>query len=321
MIKNVTDEERYRIDNLHSRSLENNPLDSPVDRKVHVYLPPDYFEGNTERYPVIYMLHGYDGSWTKPIIAAHLDKLWKNADIKTLATYQAIDEAILSGTLSPFILAQPDASLHLPAKGEARDFFTGEIRTKGSFYVNSPYTGNYDDYIIYDVVSYIDANYRTVADRQFRSLCGGSMGGYGALSLGLNHPDTFCCLASLSPANMGLQALSWELIMPFLVEIYGIDQARKIGRAAWDDIIDTRDMIHSQKDRLLPTRRLDEDGNLLGYDEKAAESWEKYNLNNMIRQKPDAYWGVQIMLCCECQDEYGFASETTTLHQTLVSEK
>ena len=48
---------RYRLDNFKSESLAGNPLGSPAERGIHVYLPPGYFEAEKARYPVVYFLH------------------------------------------------------------------------------------------------------------------------------------------------------------------------------------------------------------------------------------------------------------------------
>jgi S-formylglutathione hydrolase FrmB len=69
----------------------------------------------------------------------------------------------------------------------------------GSFYTNTPVTGNWEDYILRDVIGYIDANYRTLARPESRGIAGHSMGGYGALVLGMRHPETFSALYALSP--------------------------------------------------------------------------------------------------------------------------
>ncbi len=52
---------------------------------------------------------------------------------------------------------------------------------EGSFFNNSPITGNWEDFVVKDVVNYIDANFRTLPSADSRALIGLSMGGYGAL--------------------------------------------------------------------------------------------------------------------------------------------
>ena len=186
--------ERYRIDNFLSAALEGNPLNTPANRDLKIYLPPGYYESEDKRYSCIYYLHGYGGNnrgWT--VTSRTLKdraipwelipkKILKRIDMERITTFETLDELIENGDLEPVIFVQPDASLHVPNIDGRKDF-RGDVNTKGSFYINSPYSGNYMDYIIQDVINYVDSNYRTIPDKQHRSLMGGSMGGFGTLYL------------------------------------------------------------------------------------------------------------------------------------------
>lgn len=61
------------------------------------------------------------------------------------------------------------------------------------------------DHVCRDVIGYVDENYRTVADRKGRAINGISMGGFGAISLGLSHPELFCSIGSHS-GSLGMAA-------------------------------------------------------------------------------------------------------------------
>ena len=75
---------------------------------------------------------------------------------------------------------------------------------KGSMYSNSPTTGDWERFVAEDLVAYMDGHYRTLANRMSRGLAGHSMGGYGALRIGMKRPDVFfslyimsaCCLTA-----------------------------------------------------------------------------------------------------------------------------
>jgi S-formylglutathione hydrolase FrmB len=69
----------------------------------------------------------------------------------------------------------------------------------GSMYSSSVTTGDFENYVARDVVSYIDAHYRTIAARESRGLVGHSMGGYGATRIGMKHADVFGSLYIMSP--------------------------------------------------------------------------------------------------------------------------
>ncbi len=91
-----------------------------------------------------------------------------------------LNDLIIAGELKEMIVVMPDAS----------------NMYGGSWYVNSQLTGNYEDYIVEDLVGYIDSNYRTISSRDSRAIVGHSMGGYGAMKLAMKHPDVFGAVAS-----------------------------------------------------------------------------------------------------------------------------
>jgi enterochelin esterase-like enzyme len=69
----------------------------------------------------------------------------------------------------------------------------------GSMYSSSVTTGDFENFIARDVVSYIDGHYRTIPNRTSRGLVGHSMGGYGASRIGMKHADVFGSLYIMSP--------------------------------------------------------------------------------------------------------------------------
>jgi S-formylglutathione hydrolase FrmB len=153
---------------IHGAALEGNFEGEAVDRDVIVFLPPSYFQDTTRRYPVAYALHGYSigaEQWTQEI---HVP--------------QTIEGAFAQGTRE-MIVVLPDSKT---AYG-------------GSMYSGSVTVGDFEDFIAHDVVAYIDAHYRTIPDRLSRGLVGHSMGGYGALRIGMKHPDVFSALYVMSP--------------------------------------------------------------------------------------------------------------------------
>ena len=89
----------------------------------------------------------------------------------------------------------------------------------GCMFANSVTTGYWEDYVADDLVAYIDGHYRTIPDRMSRGLGGHSMGGYGVMLIGMNRPDVFsalyslsaCCLNEMSPRG-GERAVAMEAI-------------------------------------------------------------------------------------------------------------
>ena len=161
---------------IHGTALEGNLEGDAVDRDVIVFLPPSYGAETSRRYPVVYALHGYfigAEQWTHEI---HVP--------------QTIEGAFAQGS-HEMIVVLPDA----------------KTVYNGSMYSSSETTGDFERFISHDVVSYIDAHYRTIADRESRGLVGHSMGGYGASRIGIKHPEVFGALYLMSPCCLSPMAV------------------------------------------------------------------------------------------------------------------
>jgi enterochelin esterase-like enzyme len=153
---------------IHSPGLEHNLLGDPADQPVSIYLPEAYAKDAGKRFPVLVFLHGYTD----------------RAPDRHAGEFQsALDRLIASGTIQPMIVVLPN----------------GLNKYLGAFYANSSTTGNWDDYIVHDVVGYVDKTYRTLAAAEHRGVAGHSMGGYGALTLAFRHPDVFGAVYAMSP--------------------------------------------------------------------------------------------------------------------------
>ena len=155
---------------VHSAALEHNHVGDSPDRAVAVYLPPNYEKG-TRRYPVLYLLHGYTGD----------EHGWMNPNYVGLP--EMMDSLIQKRAIVPMIVVMPNSF----------------NRFGGSMYTNSELTGNWEDFIVRDLVGYIDAHYRTLAATASRGIAGHSMGGYGALRIGMEHPEVFAAAYGMSP--------------------------------------------------------------------------------------------------------------------------
>jgi len=227
-----------------------------------------------------------------------------------------LDELITNGESKPFILAQPDASLHIPNINRTNNL-RGVPATKGSYYINSPFSGNYLDYIAKDVVEYMDSSFRTIPDRQHRVLVGGSMGGAGTLRICLTFPEKFIAAAALSPGNLVPELLDWKLVVPLMKELFGEIISKKRGAKTWADILDTCDLIFSKDNPLLPSIKRDENGKIISLNEDALKNWMKYNINNLIKDHPDALKQIKLLINCAQSDEMGSAISTKGIHETL----
>ncbi|MGH8327082.1 MAG: alpha/beta hydrolase [Steroidobacteraceae bacterium] len=161
---------------VHSAAIVGNLEGESADRDVIVFLPPGYDQDKSERYPVVYALHGFfigADEWTHEI---HVP--------------QTIEGAFAKGS-RPMIVVLPDS----------------KSVYGGSMYSDSATTGDFERFIAHDLVAFIDAHYRTLPDRESRGLVGHSMGGYGAVRIGMKHPDVFGSLYIMSPCCLSLSRL------------------------------------------------------------------------------------------------------------------
>lgn len=152
-------------------SIKGNPGGEDAMRRLTIYLPPGYYQSK-QYYPVIYFLHGMYGE--------------DSATMADLEINYLLDTAIAAKHIKPVIFVLPDSY----------------TKYKGSFYTNSQLTGNWSDFIAKDVVGYIDKHFRTIPDKDSRGISGASMGGNGALKMGMLFPDVFSSVYATTPATL-----------------------------------------------------------------------------------------------------------------------
>ena len=156
-------------------TLEDNPLKDPATRVVPVYLPPSY-DGGKRTYPVIYLLSGF----------ASTGLSFLNYSFGRPTVPEAVDTLIREGLMEETILVMADCM----------------TRYGGSQYVDSTATGMYESYLCRELIPFIDSRFRTSATGRHRAVVGKSSGGFGALRLGMRHPELFSAIACHS-GDMG----------------------------------------------------------------------------------------------------------------------
>jgi S-formylglutathione hydrolase FrmB len=157
-----------------SRVLEGNPLNDPHERKLAVWLPPQYdspaYKG--KRFPVLYDLVGFMGSGL-----AHV--AWKGFEDNVP---ERVARLIHEKKMGPAIVVFPDC---FTAMG-------------GNQYINSTAIGRYADYLLDDVIPFVDREFRTLASREHRACFGKSSGGYGAMVHGMKYAKHWGAIADHS---------------------------------------------------------------------------------------------------------------------------
>lgn len=151
------------------RRIEHRVLNSAAlgyEESYAVELPASYHQDKTRHYPVMFFLHGQFGN----------ENDWeRNGLSELLETMEASHE------IQEMIVVLPNG--------------------RSSFFINS-FDGKsrYGDFIVKELIPTIDADYRTVPRREGRAIMGVSMGGFGALTLAMQHPDLFSAVATHSAA-------------------------------------------------------------------------------------------------------------------------
>ncbi len=152
-----------------------------ADKRMHLYLPPDYDKNATARYPVLYLNHGGGDD----------DSKWSSLDPKNGGNAGSIlDNLIAAGKAKPMIVVMPSTkgiASAVPSAPGKDDACTQEY--------------------LKDIIPLIDKSYRTKAVREARALAGLSMGGFVVMHTGLPHLDTFSELYVYSSGHIGDEAL------------------------------------------------------------------------------------------------------------------
>ncbi len=184
------------VEHIDSEVLEGNPLGDPTERDIHVYLPPGY---KGQPLPVVYGVVGYTGSGGSLF----------NIDPLVEPLHQRMDRLIRTQRCGPMVIACPDC-------------FT---RVGGNQYINSTATGRYEDFLLREVIPFVEEKYPATA----RAVWGKSSGGYGSMVQGMRHPEVFSALADHS----GDAAFEWCYLPDFPKALDAFRKAR--GPKKWLD--------------------------------------------------------------------------------------
>lgn len=218
-------------------------LGRPV--KTCVALPADYDSATGDRYPVLYFLHGLFENETS----------WGERGGR-----QILDGLIRDGEVGKFIVVMPDGG-----------------RT---FYVNSKDgTDRYEDFFIQELVPAIDKKYRTLPEAGLRGISGSSMGGYGALHLGMRHADVFGSASAQSAALLPKfpNPLPTEGRWGFYAKVLQGPFGSPLSEAYWEE-----------------------------------------NSPLTLADHPESFKGLKLYFDCGDQDRYGFNEGAALLDKTLT---
>jgi len=163
-------------------------------RHALVYLPPGYEEQTKARYPVLYLQHGGgedETGWIRQGRANFiLDNLIAAGNCKPMIVVMAYGYARSAGYAAPDLTGKPFGS---PEMMKAMQDMAKA----------------FEDDVTQALIPFVDATYRTIADRDHRAMAGLSMGGMQTFQITLNHLDLFSYIGGFSGAG-GLQMISGQ---------------------------------------------------------------------------------------------------------------
>jgi enterochelin esterase-like enzyme len=139
-----------------------------TSRRAFVYTPPGYEKNQSTRYPVLYLQHGWGEDETA----------WSNQGRANLI----LDNMIADGKIKPFIIVMTYGMTNEIKFGGIRNFDITPFQTV----------------LVDELIPYVDANFRTIADQPHRAMAGLSMGGMETRMITMNKPDLFSHYALLS---------------------------------------------------------------------------------------------------------------------------
>lgn len=198
---------------LEGVQLAGNLLGDPTERDLFVYLPHGY-EESEERYPTAYLLHAY-GQTAEQLVFPETDGQRWSPPLEDV-----LDPVFGRMAVPPMIVVIPD----------------GWSRWGCGQWVDSPVTGNFEQYLLHDVIRRIDSAYRTLPTARSRGVFGFSSGGFGAWNLASRNPDVFGAMGVLS-ADTFLDMTHKFLLYKYLDSIWPEAPNGPVEGNDWSEIV------------------------------------------------------------------------------------
>jgi S-formylglutathione hydrolase FrmB len=198
---------------LESAHLAENLLGDPSERDVFVYLPPGYDESDG-RFPTAYLLHAYGTSAAEEVTPATDGLRWRPP------LQDVLDPVFGRMGVPPMNVVIPD----------------GWSRWGCGQWVDSPVTGNFEQYVLRDVIPHVDATYRTISASRSRGVFGFSSGGFGSWNLASRNPEVFGAMAVLS-ADSFLDMTHKVMLYKYLDSIWPDPPNGPVEGNFWSEIV------------------------------------------------------------------------------------
>ncbi len=197
-------------------------------RTLSVYLPEGY---NTSElsYPVLYLIHGADGN-NLTFLGGGYYGVMSDANVRVI-----VDRLVQGGRIKPLIVVCPDVN--------------GIV--------------DYDEYLVHDIIPFVDSTFRTIPDKRSRAIAGHSDGGYDSLYLALSHPEVFSIAGGLSSSRLSRLAMQLSELSKARVKELAPTRFWLYAGTNDDYVIaqSSRDFVKALRDNQFPATYTEDDGN------------------------------------------------------------
>jgi enterochelin esterase-like enzyme len=202
------DQDIYALKNVPHGKVEQVLFWSPSTntvRRAFVYTPPSYTKDVNVRYPVLYLQHGWGEDETA----------WSNQGHANLI----MDNLIAEGKIKPFIIVmtygmtnegfRPGARPAAPAPGAAgapgARPAAGAPAARPAGGMAGMLNNGFEEVLVDELIPYIDANFRTLANQANRAMAGLSMGGMETRAITMSRPEVFSHFGLMSGGTYSVE--------------------------------------------------------------------------------------------------------------------
>ena len=151
-----------------------------IEKSFNIYLPESYDEGD-KRYPVVYLFRGHENEWRD------------QGNIRNI-----VNNLVSEGEIGEMIIVLPGITF----EGSFLGFPINMLNPGPHEEFPGLGSGQFEDYMINDLIPYVDKNFRTIAERIYRATDGFSAGAYSSIYIALKFPELFCSVGSYD-GNLG----------------------------------------------------------------------------------------------------------------------
>ena len=194
-------------------------------RHAFIYTPPGYDKDNSKRYPVLYLQHGMGENETG----------WGNQGHANLI----MDNVIADGKAVPFIIVMENSSVKFERPAASKPGTNANDKKPAGPMGGFDFAGDFKNVLLNDLIPYVEANYRVIADMNHRAMAGLSMGGMQTRIITLANPDKFSQVGMFSGGSISKEDIintpDFKKNVKLLFISYGSRELDNPRKGPWGD--------------------------------------------------------------------------------------